>query len=104
MSTRIPRNGPDTPAVVLEPIGGKPVPTLVGNLEELRAITPGMELREIDGASVATIIERDLDPYIASSTPQDRDLRRMRMLMAGRPGSTMHTKWISPEGKLVRSR
>ena len=86
---------------MLEPIDGKPVATSVGNLPELSAITPGMELLEIDGVRVDTIIERDLDPYISSSTIQDRQLRRMRMLLQGPPGSQMRTKWLSSEGKSI---
>jgi carboxyl-terminal processing protease len=91
----------DAPPIALEPIQGKPVATLVGTLPELSAIRPGMELVEIDGTPVATIIERDLDPYISTSTPQDRDLRRMRLLMQGPPGSAMRSKWLSPEGKEI---
>jgi len=89
----------DQPSVALEPIEGKPVATIVGNLPELSALKPGMELLEIDGTPVATIIERDLDPYISSSTLQDRQLRRMRQLLLGPPGSQMHTKWQTPDGK-----
>jgi carboxyl-terminal processing protease len=91
----------DAPAIGLEPIQGKAVATLVGTLPELNAIRPGMELIEIDGTPVPTIIERDLDPYISTSTPQDRDLRRMRLLMQGAPGSTMRSKWLSTEGKEI---
>jgi C-terminal processing protease CtpA/Prc len=93
----------DAPAIFLEPIEGKPVATAIGNLPELSAIKPGMELAEIDGVPSSTIIERDLDPYIFSSTIQDRRLRQMRMLMGGVPGSQMRTKWIAPDGTAVEA-
>ncbi len=88
----------DAPLIVLEPIEGKPVVTAVGSLPELGAIRPGMELLSIDGTSAATIIERDLDPYISTSTIQDRQLRQMRMLLQGAPGSQARTRWRSADG------
>jgi hypothetical protein len=91
----------DAPPIVLEPIQGKPVATVVGSLPELSAIQPGMELFAIDGTPAATIIERDLDPYISSSTIQDRQLRQMRMLLQGPPGSQARTRWRTPEGKEI---
>src|ERR1051326_6387498 len=93
----------DTPLVVLEPIESRPVATAVGNLTELKVIQPGMELLEIGGTPVRTIIERDLDPYISSSTTQDRQLRQMRMLLQGAPGSQMRTKWRTLEGKEIEA-
>lgn len=93
----------DSPAVLLEPIGGKPVATVVGNLPELSSIKPGMELIAIDGTPSSAIIERDIDPYISSSTIQDRQLRQMRMLMEGPPGSRMRTRWLSPDGATVEA-
>jgi C-terminal processing protease CtpA/Prc len=87
--------------VRLEPIEGKPVAVAVGNLPGLELIKPGMELLEIDSTPVTTIIERDLDPYISSSTTQDRQLREMRMLLQGPPGSTARTRWRTLEGATV---
>jgi carboxyl-terminal processing protease len=89
----------DEPLINLEPIQGKPVAIAVGNLPELAPIKPGMELIEIDHTPIATIIARDLDPYIASSTVQDRALREMRMLLKGPPDSTIQTKWVDLQGK-----
>src|SRR5437879_13844388 len=60
-----------------------------------------MELLEIDHTPVQTVITRDLDPYIASSTAQDRALRDMRMLLKGQPGSSLHTKWLDLHGKIT---
>lgn len=60
-----------------------------------------MELVEIDHKPVRTIIERDLDPYIASSTIHDRALREMRILLQGPPDSTVHTKWLDLQGNTV---
>ncbi len=93
----------DAPSIMLEPVGGKPVVTAIGALEELSPIHPGMELTEIDGTPVQTIIERDVDPYISSSTMQDRQLRQMRALLQGPPGSQMQTKWLSADGKIVEA-
>jgi hypothetical protein len=93
----------DAPLVLLEPIQGKPVATLVGSLPELKPIQPGMELLEIDGTPVKTIIERDIDPYISSSTIQDRQLRWMRLLLQGPPGSQMRAKWLTPDGDILET-
>lgn len=91
----------DSPLIILEPIQSKPVAVAVGNLPELAPIKPGMELLEIDHTPVANIIARDVDPYIASSTVQDRALREMRMLLQGPPDSTMQTKWVDLQGKTL---
>ena len=91
----------DRPLIRLEPVQGKPVVVAVGNLPELKLLKPGMELVEIDHTPVRTVIERDLDPYIASSTAQDRALREMRMLLNGQPGSTVHTKWLDLAGQTI---
>ena len=91
----------DSPALILEPIGGKPVATVVGSLAELSPIKPGMELLEIDGRSVSDVIEQDVDPYIFSSTAQDRKRREMFTVLDGAPGSTVHTRWLTLDGRVV---
>lgn len=91
----------DAPLVRLEPVEGKPVVVAVGNLPELGSLKPGMELVEMDHTPVQTIIETQLDPYIASSTTQDRSLREMRMLLKGPPNSTVQTKWLGLDGNTV---
>ncbi len=91
----------DGPPLVLEPIEGKPVVTVVGNLPELAALRPGMELLEIDGTPLSTIIARDIDPYIATGTIQDRRLRQMRALLRAAPDSTLKTKWLALDGKTI---
>jgi carboxyl-terminal processing protease len=91
----------DAPLVRLEPIEGKPVATAVGNLADLGAIQPGMELLEVNATPVNEITKRDLDPYISSSTIQDRELRWMRMLLLGPPGTTLRTKWLGIDGKIT---
>jgi carboxyl-terminal processing protease len=91
----------DAPLVRLEPIQGKPVVVAVGNLPQLASLKQGMELLEIDHTPVQTIIQRDLDPYISSSTPQDRALREMRMILNGPPDSTIQTKWLGLDGQTI---
>jgi carboxyl-terminal processing protease len=91
----------DGPLIQLAPIQGKPVIVKLPDLPELSSLKPGMELLEIDHTSVQTIIQRDLDPYIASSTAQDRALRVMRMLLKGQPGSSFHSKWLDLYGKIT---
>jgi carboxyl-terminal processing protease len=91
----------DAPLILLEPIQGKAVATAVGTLPELSSIQPGMELLMIDGRPVRTIIEHDLDPYIFSSTVQDRELRQMRLLLEGPPNSQARTAWRAPDGKEI---
>ena len=77
------------------------VATVAGNLPELSGIQPGMELLEIDGTPAATVIERDIDPYTFSRTIQDRQLRWMRQLLQGPPGSLVGTKWLTTAGETV---
>ena len=91
----------DAPLILLEPIGGRPVATAVGALEELSRIKPGVELIEMDGEPVETVIHRDIDPYIFSSTVQDRQLREMWVLLQGPPGSTARTKWRGLDGQVI---
>lgn len=91
----------DSPLIRLEPVQGRPVVVAMGHLPELELVKPGMELVEIDHTPVRTVIERDLDPYIASSSRQDRALREMRVLLNGQPGSTVHTKWVDPRGHTI---
>jgi hypothetical protein len=92
----------DSPAILLEPIGGKPVATVVGSLSELGQIKPGMELIEVDGRAVADVIEHDIDPYIFSSTPQDREINEMSSVLQGPPGSIARTKWLTLDGLTVQ--
>jgi len=91
----------DSPPLVLEPIDGKPVVTVVGDLPELGKVHAGMELLELDGTPVQTIVQRDIDPYLSSSTLQDRQLQRARRLLEGPPDSVVRTKWRSPDGAMV---
>ncbi len=93
----------DSPAILIEPIGGKPVATVVGSLSELSQIKPGMELIEVDGRPIADVIARDIDPYIFSSTPQDRRIREMSTVLQGPPGSIAHTKWLTLDGLTVEA-
>ena len=87
----------------MEPIGGKPVATVVGSLSELSQIKPGMELTEVDGRPVTDVIERDIDPYIFSSTPQGRQVREMFTVLQGAPGSIAHTKWLTLDGVAIQA-
>ena len=61
-----------------------------------------MELLEIDGTPVQTIIARDIDPYISSSTIQDRQLQRARRMLQGPAGTHVETTWRAPDGKVVK--
>jgi carboxyl-terminal processing protease len=91
----------DSPALVLEPIEGKPVATVVGSLPELAAVTPGMELLEIDGRPVAEIIDRDIDLYLSVSTLQSRQLIESKSVLEGAPQTNIQTKWLGLDGKVT---
>lgn len=91
----------DSPALVLEPIDGKPVATVVGSTPEMSAITPGMELLEVDGRSVTGIIERDIDPYLSVSTLQSRQLMEARSVLEGAPQTRIQTKWLGLDGTIT---
>lgn len=47
----------------------------------------GDEITQVDGRAVKDVLEQDLYPYIASSTPQWRDLEAYPRLVAGKEGT-----------------
>jgi hypothetical protein len=63
-----------------------------------------MELARNRRRPVDEIIRQDLDPYISSSTTQDRELREMRMLLEGEPGSLMKPSGARSMGMRLRLR
>ncbi|MEM7585193.1 MAG: S41 family peptidase [Acidobacteriota bacterium] len=95
--------GPDdlqryTPPVRLVGVAGRAVVQRVSEpaqildprvREEMKAaaLVPGEEVVRIDGRPIRELLEQWLYPRIASSTPQDRDLRAFPALLYGELGS-----------------
>jgi carboxyl-terminal processing protease len=81
----------DAPLLNVEPIDGKPVITAVGDTPEMRSagLSPGMEITAVNGVSVEQILKEKIYPYVAASTPQDRDNRAFPRLLEGESGSKL---------------
>jgi C-terminal processing protease CtpA/Prc len=81
----------DAPLLSVEPIDGKPVITAVGDTPEMRSagVSPGMEITAVNGVSVDQILREKIYPYVAASTPQDRDTRAFPRLLECGSGSKL---------------
>jgi C-terminal processing protease CtpA/Prc len=91
----------ETPVLDIEPIEGRPVIAALGDTPEIRAsgISPGMELVAVNGVPVGEILKNKVYPYIAASTPQDRDNRAFRRLLEGEADSKLFATFRDVEGK-----
>lgn len=94
-------NPNDTPALNIEPVEGRPVVTAVGDTPEMRPteVSPGMELVAVNGVSVDQMLKEKIYPYVAASTPQDRDKRAFPLLLAGESGSKLSATFRDLQGK-----
>ena len=92
----------DTPLLNIEPIGGKPVVTTVGDTPEMQAsgIRPGMELVRVNGVSVNQVLEREIYPYVFASTPQGRDVNAFKRLLEAESDSTISATFLDRKGKM----
>lgn len=81
----------DSPLLNIEPVEGKPVVTAVGSTPEMKAsaIRLGMELIAVNGVEVKQLLEKEIYPFIFASTPQDRDRKAFRHLLAGESGTSI---------------
>jgi carboxyl-terminal processing protease len=59
----------------------------------------GLEVTHIDGRPVAEILKQDVYPYIADSTPQNRDRWAVRRLIEGDAGSQAKVRLQNASGK-----
>lgn len=90
----------DRPGIRLEPVGGRPVVTAVGNIPELRdsGLAPGMELLAVDGRPVDEVLKRDVYPIVPASTPQSRNVIAFYSLLDGEPGSRLTATFLDLQG------
>ena len=88
------------PAVRIEPVGGAPI---VVAAEPSTGIKPGMELIEVEGTLVREKLTRDVYPYISSSTRQDLEVRGLREILRGEPGTTVDAVFADMNGKHIRT-
>jgi C-terminal processing protease CtpA/Prc len=79
----------DMPAVSIENIEGKGVIVDLAEGGELAraGICAGAEITRIDGRAVSEVIEQDMYPFIAASTPQARDAEAYGRILRGPKGS-----------------
>ncbi|UCD56403.1 MAG: hypothetical protein JSV16_11270, partial [Candidatus Hydrogenedentota bacterium] len=87
--------------VRLRSVEGKPI---IGEVAEAAAfwqpkLKPGLEITHIDGRPLAEILEQDVYPYVADSTPQNRDRWAFRRLIEGEEGSEAVVRLRSADGK-----
>lgn len=79
----------DGPPILTESIEGKAIIVALAQAEEFRqaGLAPGVELTKIDGRSVAEVLQQDLYPLTAQSTPQGREAQAYLGLLRGPRGS-----------------
>lgn len=89
-----------SPPLKVRPIAGKAVVTEIVETEDVKAsgIKPGDEITHIDGREVREVLEKDIYPYICSSTPQGRDLRAYYRLLRGEKDSKVTLSIKTLEG------
>jgi C-terminal processing protease CtpA/Prc len=92
----------DMPALNIEPIEGRPVVTAIADIPEMQGtgVRPGMELVTVNGASVDQMLKEEIYPYIAASTPQDRDERAFRQLLQGETGAKLPATFRDLQGQI----
>lgn len=97
VSVSIPR---DKPGLNIEPIEGRPVVIDVADTPEMRGsgVTPGMELVAVNGVPLDQVLKEKIYPYVAASTPQDRDDRAFGRLLEGEPGSKLSATFRDLQG------
>jgi carboxyl-terminal processing protease len=62
-------------------------------------LKPGLEITHFDGRPVAEMLEHDIYPYVADSTPQNRDRWAVRRLIEGPAGSLAQVRAADSNGK-----
>ena len=87
--------------VRLTAVDGKPVISEVAPVAAVGQpeLKPGLEITHIDGRPVAEILRQDVYPYVADSTPQNRDRWAFRRLIQGASGSEVSVRARSADGK-----
>jgi len=90
----------EAPPVVIENVEGKAVILDFAEVEELKkaGLSRGAEITKIDGRPVAEVLQQDLYPFIAQSTPQGRDATAYGRLLRGPKGSRVTVEVRDLEG------
>jgi len=90
----------DAPPIVVENIEDKAVIVALANSEEFRkaGLAEGVEITKVDGRPVADVLQQDLYPFIAQSTPQGRDATAYSRLLRGPKGSRVAVEVRDLEG------
>jgi carboxyl-terminal processing protease len=64
-------------------------------------LKPGLEITHVDGRPVAKILKQDIYPYVADSTPQNRDRWAVRRLIEGPVDSQAEVRTQDADGKAL---
>ena len=93
-------HGLDSPALRIQPAEGKAIIAEVGTSQELldAELRAGDEVTHVNGRAVKKLLEEDLYPYIAASTPQDRDRKAYRELLEGPRGTELSIRVRGMDG------
>ena len=88
------------PPVEIGAVGGVAAIAGIGDTPELAGagLSRGDVVTHAGGRSIGRILEADIYPYLAASTPQWRDLRAYPLLLRGRPGSKVTLRVRGPDG------
>ena len=82
--------------------------TIINEVAEAAAaaeprLKPGLEVTHLDGRPVTEILKQDVYPYIADSTPQNRDRWAVRRLIEGDAGSQAKVRVKNARRRELRS-
>jgi carboxyl-terminal processing protease len=90
----------DAPPIVMESIEGKAVILDLAEVDELKdaGLSRGAEITKIDGRPMAEVLQQDLYPFMAQSTPQGRDATAYGQLLRGPKGSRVVVEVRDLEG------
>lgn len=91
----------DIAPVIIRPIEGKAIILNFAVTDECREakLATGLEITEVEGRSVADVLEKDLFPVVAASTVQARNLETFRLLLLGRKGTKVSFEVRDAKGR-----
>jgi carboxyl-terminal processing protease len=91
---------PACPPLQIRSVEGKAIVIQIGETEEIitSGIKQGDEITHVDGCAVRELLEKDLYPYVAASTPQGRDLRAYPRILQGPKESKVSVDIRTPDG------
>jgi C-terminal processing protease CtpA/Prc len=88
------------PPILIRPIDGKAIVFKVEDVNEVvqAGITEGMEITQVDGRTVNSILETDIYPYICAGSKQFKELKAYSQLLAGDFASKINICFADMQG------